>query len=207
MDGVSALGLFLAAGAAMAAPGAGVFAVMAQASRLGWQGTLPFIGGLWIGDMVLLGAALAGWHGLAGLGDPVVRGLGFVAAAWLAYLGYRTLIAPDPSAEASPRRGGGSSHVAAGLLMTLSNPLTVAFYAALLPAFVPVEALGPAAVLLVGAIMTAALGLVMGGYAALAAGLSRALPAPGLVRGVRWASGMTLIVVAGLVVLRSLRGG
>ncbi|KAA0680596.1 LysE family translocator [Roseomonas genomospecies 6] len=123
---------------AMASPGPGVFAVVSRSMAIGSRRTMGFIGGMVLGDLVLLGLAMSGLAAVATVLGDVFQILTYLAAAYLIHLGvgcwrHATNAASLPSPSPSPSNARG---FVGGFAITLSNPKTILFYMAFLPAFV-----------------------------------------------------------------------
>jgi threonine/homoserine/homoserine lactone efflux protein len=131
--------------AAVATPGPGVAAVIAQSLARGAAGAPAFIAGFVAGDLIwFLGAAL-GLSALAQAAHGVFVVLKFVGAGYLLYLAYRLWSTPAAPigrsddmrwARQTPRR-----LFIGSLTLTLGNPKPMIFYIALLPTVVPLETL------------------------------------------------------------------
>lgn len=151
MPGLNALALFLPAALAMAfTPGPATLFVLSRASSLGPRAGLLKAAGLLTGTLGLVALAAAGLTGvLAGapLVFDVVKSAG---AAYLIYLGLRTLVTTKGIAVFSPPDTATASSVAErlplersglrlfrdGVVTELFNPKAALFYASVLPQFV-----------------------------------------------------------------------
>ncbi|WP_114858347.1 LysE family translocator [Azospirillum brasilense] len=159
----------------MATPGPGIFAVVARSLAVGWRRNLGFLAGIVVGDLVLLALALGGLAAVAHALEELFTLLRFVAAGYLVWLGIRTWRAPvtlggdPPEAEGAQLRG-----FASGLALTLSNPKTILFYMAFLPAFVDLTRVSATDAVLMAGIVVSVLSAVLLTYA-LAASRARHL--------------------------------
>ncbi len=125
-----------------AVPSASVALVVGRTLQGGVGTGLAVIIGILCGDLVFILLALAGVHWLIQWAGPLFAGIRIVAG--LGLIGYGLLLlfgtkqpdeANNPTLHA-PRTG---SSFLAGLLLTLADIKAVLFYAALLPALVPVH--------------------------------------------------------------------
>ncbi|CAO3452979.1 hypothetical protein [Azospirillum argentinense] len=159
----------------MATPGPGIFAVVARSLAVGWRRNLGFLAGIVVGDLVLLALALGGLAAVAHALEELFTLLRFAAAGYLVWLGIRTWRAPvtlggdPPEAEGAQLRG-----FASGLALTLSNPKTILFYMAFLPAFVDLTRVSATDAVLMAGIVVGVLSVVLLTYA-LAASRARHL--------------------------------
>lgn len=149
----------------MGSPGPGVFAVVSRSLAFGYRRNLGFIGGMVLGDLVLLGLAVSGLATIAAAFGDAFRVLTLIAAAYLVYLGVNTWIVSG--------RGDGEPTVAApsdlrgfvsGFTITLSNPKTILFYMAFLPAFVDLGHLSVTGMAIVAVVVGLVLSVVMLSY-------------------------------------------
>jgi len=161
---------------AAASPGPAVAAVVARALSTGFRRTLPIIGGLILGDIVYISAAIGGLAALAAAFGEVFLVVRWLGAAYLIYLAVRLWRRrPEHAGEVTARpRGSGVQVFLAGLSITLGNPKVMVFYLALLPALIDLRSVGLAEYLAMIGIVAVVLTLVIGAYALLA-GRARAL--------------------------------
>jgi len=131
--------------AAVATPGPGVAAVVAQSLARGPAGAPAFIAGFIVGDLTWFMAAALGLSALAQAAHGALVLLKFGGAAYLLYLAFRLWTAPSRPLAAmdagEPRLSSGRLFLGS-LTLTLGNPKPMVFYLALLPTFVPLEHLG-----------------------------------------------------------------
>lgn len=149
----------------MASPGPGVFAVVARSLAMGCRRNLGFIGGMVVGDLVLLALAIGGLAAVAHAFEGLFTVLRLAAAGYLIWLGIRTWRAPVTVADTLPPVEGAQLRgFASGLAMTLSNPKTILFYMAFLPAFVDLTTVTATDAVLMAAIVVGVLSCVLLGY-------------------------------------------
>lgn len=137
-------------------PGPGTFCVLACAAKNGLRGGFAALGGIMLGDAVLMLLAAVGVAALLQANPMLFQGLQYLGAVYLAWLGLKLLLAKGA--------GGGAaaavpfSHAAdfrRGLLVTLINPKAIVFYMAFFPLFIdPATHKGSATFLAMGAIIS-----------------------------------------------------
>ena len=166
---------------AVASPGPGVAAVVARALSTGFRRTLPIIGGLILGDIIYISAAIGGLAALATTFGEVFLVVRWLGAAYLVYLAIRLWRSrPEHPEEAAARPRGSPLQVfLAGLSITLGNPKVMVFYLALLPALIDLRTVGVAEYCAMIGIVAVVLTLVIGAYAALAGRARAFLTTPG----------------------------
>ncbi len=125
----------------LAIPGPGLLGIIASAGkdgrRAGFAATLGVVGGDWV-HMFLAGIGVAA---LLQANPAVFKGIQYLGAAYLIYLGIgllRTRIEDKPAdAEAEPAAG--SRHLRRLFVITLMNPKAIVFYMAFFPLFINPE--------------------------------------------------------------------
>jgi len=134
-------------------PGPGTFCVLTCSAKHGLRGGFAAIAGLMLGDIVLMFLAAIGVAALLHANPLLFKGMQYVGAAYLAYLGARLLLAKEE---------GGSSVVPfsnmadfrRGFFVTLMNPKAIVFYMAFFPLFIdPATQQGAATFLTMGAVI------------------------------------------------------
>jgi threonine/homoserine/homoserine lactone efflux protein len=116
-------------------PGPGTFCILTCSSQRGLRGGFASLAGVMLGDIVLMVLAAAGIAALLQANQALFKGLQYLGALYLAYLGVRLLWA---------RQGEGAAVVAfskvadfrRGFLVTLINPKAIVFYMAFFPLFI-----------------------------------------------------------------------
>lgn len=180
-------------------PGPAVVALVARTLARGRTGSLAFIAGLALGDMLWLTAACLGLAALAAAMGGLFFLVRLAGAAYLLYLAYRLWTEPAkaPSADAAGAERGPFGLFGAGLALSMGNPKSMAFYLALLPTLVDLQhltLLGFAEMSLVIAVVLAA---VFTAYV-LAADRARRLIAS--TRVMRWLNRTCGLAMAGAAV-------
>jgi threonine/homoserine/homoserine lactone efflux protein len=174
MPGISLLGFIAAALVLLLTPGPGVMYIVARSIGQGRRAGLVSVLGLSAGALVHVAAAAAGISTIL-LASATAFGLVKAAgAAYLIYLGIRTLLARGAVASTevcTPRSSG--RLFADGVLVSVLNPKIALFFLAFLPQFVD-PGRGPVAqqILLLG-LLYVALALVTDSAYALLAGSLR----------------------------------
>jgi threonine/homoserine/homoserine lactone efflux protein len=152
---------------AVATPGPGVAAVIAQGLARGFAGAPAFIAGFVVGDLTWFLAAALGLSALAQTAHAAFVVVRYAGAVYLLYLAYRLWSAPPlpmanvalPSAERTPTR-----LFLGSLALTLGNPKAMLFFVALLPTVVPLETLRLGGYLEIGAAIALILPSILGTY-------------------------------------------
>ncbi len=142
MFGVADYGAFVAAIIIfLAIPGPGNLALITSTSKGGIAGGLAATMGVIAGDQVLMWAAVAGVAALLVAYPAAFSAVQWLGAAYLAWLGFRMLVAKPgdaPVLNIEPRH-----YFKQAGLITLLNPKAIVFYMAFFPLFVdPARHLG-----------------------------------------------------------------
>ncbi len=172
MPDLHILGLFVAASVVLLiTPGPAVLYIVARSVAQGRSAGLVSVAGIHLATMVHVAAAALGLSALlmsSALAFAIVKYLG---AAYLVWIGVRTLLAGDSTADAPaapPERLGRVFRD--GFVVNLFNPKTALFFLAFLPQFVdPARGALHWQIMLLGAIFIA-LGVISDGTFAFAAG-------------------------------------
>ena len=171
MPAPETLGLFaLAALALVAVPGPNLVYIANRALADGPRAGLASVLGVETGTLVWVAAAAAGLSALLASSALAFDAVRYAGAAYLVYLGVRTLRAREGDEAPDPAPASLGRAYREALLVQLSNPKVAVFFLALLPQFV-VEARGPAATqILVLGLVLACVGVTVSSAWALAAG-------------------------------------
>jgi threonine/homoserine/homoserine lactone efflux protein len=169
MFGIADFGAFCAAILMfLALPGPGTFALLNSTGKGGFRAGAAATAGLIIGDQLLLWLAVAGVAALLAAHPVWFRGVQYLGAVYLGWVGFRLLLARD-TAGGSPIRIVPHHYLRQALLITLLNPKAIVFYMAFFPLFIdPATHRGwPtfAAMALTIAVLTAVYCLVLCGFA------------------------------------------
>ncbi len=115
-------------------PGPGNLALITSTSKGGIRGGLAATLGVIAGDQVLMWLAVLGVAALLAAWPPAFRGVQWLGAAYLAWLGLRLLLARPGEAQVLHIRAG--HYFRQALAITLLNPKAIVFYMAFFPLFV-----------------------------------------------------------------------
>jgi threonine/homoserine/homoserine lactone efflux protein len=189
---------------AVAPPGPGVAAVIARSLARGSRGAMWFIAGFIVGDLLWFTVAVSGLAAIAKAAYGVFVVLKYLGAAYLLYLAYKLwttsatpLIANDSDADQRP-----TQLFLTSLTLTLSNPKTIAFFLALLPTVVRLDALTVSGVLEIAIIITIVLPAVLGAYVLIASRARRMFKSPRAVRNMNRGTGVAMASAAVMVATR-----
>ncbi|MDB6085212.1 MAG: lysine transporter LysE [Gammaproteobacteria bacterium] len=152
---------------AVATPGPGVAAVIAQGLARGAAGAPAFIAGFVAGDLTWFLAAALGLSALAQTAHSVFVAVKYAGALYLLVLAYKlwsTPVHPLEAGGAEAREQKPSKLFLGSLTLTLGNPKPMIFFVALLPTVVPLEHLRLDGYLEVGAVIAVILPSTLGAY-------------------------------------------
>jgi threonine/homoserine/homoserine lactone efflux protein len=187
---------------AVATPGPGVAAVIAQGLARGSAGAPAFIAGFVVGDLLWFCAAVLGLAALAQTAHAAFVAVRYAGALYLLYLAYKFWTAPakpiaatDTETLAQPPR----ALFLGSLTLTLSNPKPMLFFLAVLPSVVSLESLSAFGHLEIAGAIAVILPMTLGGYVALATHARRWLRNPRAVKLMNRGSG-TLMAAAAVAV-------
>jgi threonine/homoserine/homoserine lactone efflux protein len=120
-----------------ATPGPGVFGSMAKAAAEGFKMSLFFIGGLVLGDSILLALALLGLSAMAKLMGGMFLIIKFAGGLYLVYLGVRMFRSSSIHGSAQTKKKENKWQTClSGMLLSLGNPKPILFYASVLPTII-----------------------------------------------------------------------
>lgn len=152
---------------AVATPGPGVAAVIAQGLARGSAGAPAFIAGFVVGDLCWFAGAAFGLAALATEAHGAFVAVKFAGAAYLLYLAFKLWTTPPRPLAAAvvPLVAQRPSRLFLGsLTLTLGNPKPMMFFVALLPTVVPLETLTLRGYLEIAAAITVILPSILGTY-------------------------------------------
>ena len=118
-------------------PGPGNLALISSAGQGGLRGGLASVFGLLLGDQILLWLAVAGAAAILVANPLVFKGLQIVGAMYLAWLGFKMLLAKQGDKPAVEIEAG--QYFKQTMWITLLNPKAVMFYVAFFPQFIQPE--------------------------------------------------------------------
>ena len=135
MFGVADYGAFVVAVIVfLAIPGPGNLVLLTSTGKGGVRGGAAATLGVIVGDQVLIWLAVAGVAALLGTAPRMFAALQWLGAAYLAWMGWRMIIAKPGDAPVLKIRTG--QYFRQALLITLLNPKAIVFYMAFFPLFV-----------------------------------------------------------------------
>ena len=135
MFGVSDYGAFVVAVIVfLAIPGPGNLALITSTGKGGVVGGLAATLGVIAGDQVLMWLAVAGVAALLAASPMLFAGVQWLGAGYLAWLGWRMIVAKPGDAPVLHIRAG--QYFRQALAITLLNPKAIVFYMAFFPLFV-----------------------------------------------------------------------
>lgn len=195
----------LAFAASAAAPGPEIAGLLARALSNGMFASLPLAFGIIIGKLIMLTAALLGLSALIEILGPVFVALKFGGAAYLIWLGVkkwrnagRVLAATEAMKPA-----GFAAEMGLGLAMTLSNPIAIVFYLALLPGVIDMAGVTLASYATLCAIIAGVMVAVTLGYGLIAEIARRLFTSSGAKARIDRSSGAMMIGAGVLIASRS----
>ncbi|WP_034303743.1 leucine efflux protein LeuE [Herbaspirillum sp. RV1423] len=134
-------------------PGPGTFCVLTCSAKHGLRGGFASIAGLMLGDIVLMFLAAIGVAALLHANPLLFKGMQYIGAAYLAYLGARLLFAKEEGGAAVVPFSN-MADFRRGFFVTLMNPKAIVFYMAFFPLFIdPATQQGGATFLTMGAVI------------------------------------------------------
>jgi threonine/homoserine/homoserine lactone efflux protein len=181
MPSLTTLALFAASTLALlAVPGPSVLYVVARTVEQGRTAGLVSVLGLETGALIHVAAAAAGLSALVASSPTAFAVLRYGGAAYLLWLGVRTLRHGRQDAPAAQAPASHARLFRDGVLVDLLNPKTALFFLAFLPGFVHAGA-GPVAlqVVVLGLVFVALAALTDGAYAVATARVSRGVSRSG----------------------------
>ncbi|MEO6503057.1 MAG: LysE family translocator [Jatrophihabitantaceae bacterium] len=197
----------LAFAASAAAPGPEIAGLLARALGNGIRSAFPLAGGIITGKLALLSAAVIGLSGLVRAIGPFFVVLQYLGAAYLIWLGVKkwrragrlleTDAETDPAAPNSLVK-----EIGLGMAMTLSNPIALVFYVALLPGVIDVEDVTVQSYLILCAILVAVMAAVVLAYGLMAELARKLLAAADSKSRIDRISGVMFVLAGLLIALR-----
>lgn len=118
----------------LALPGPGTFALLNATAKGGFRGGSAATLGLIAGDQVLMWLAAAGVAAVLQANDALFKGLQYVGAAYLIWIGLKLVTAR--SGAASPITLKPRHFMRQAFVITLMNPKAIIFYMAFFPLFI-----------------------------------------------------------------------
>jgi leucine efflux protein len=117
----------------LAIPGPGTFALLTATAKGGKRGGYAALGGLIVGDQILLWLAVAGVAALLATNPTLFKLVQYAGAAYLVWIGISLLRAKGGTGFIEMHAG---QWFRQGLLITVLNPKAIVFYMAFFPQFI-----------------------------------------------------------------------
>jgi threonine/homoserine/homoserine lactone efflux protein len=187
---------------AAAVPGTAVMATIGRVLTRGEGGALGFALFLLLGDLLWLWTASLGLGAAAGVVGPLLRGGVVAGAAYLLLLAWK-MWRSEPVGPAEATRFD-RRVVLEAFLLQLGNPKAVLFYAALVPALVPIGELTLVHLAILSAVVAIVLFAINLVYVACAAQARRRLRSPRTLRAIYRVNALVLAGTAVAVALSTL---
>lgn len=208
MPGIDIAALVIFAGAlaiAAAVPGPAIAAIVARVLARGTTGLTPFLLGIILSDVIWLTLAVMGLAVLAQTFQGLFLAIKYLGAAYLLWLAWRFWTAPATSVSAAPLdvREGGFPAFMGGMMVGLANPKAMMFYLALVPGFIPLNAVTLFTFAELAFITFAVLVVIFSAYVFAAARARRLLTSPRALAVVNRATSAVMVGAAVAVATRT----
>ncbi|KPF45745.1 lysine transporter LysE [beta proteobacterium AAP121] len=118
----------------LALPGPGTFALLTSTAKGGMRAGAAATAGVILGDQALLWLAVAGVAALLAAHPVLFKGVQYLGAAYLVWIGLKLIFAKP--GDASPIRIEPRQYARQAFLITLLNPKAIVFYMAFFPLFI-----------------------------------------------------------------------
>jgi homoserine/homoserine lactone efflux protein len=185
-------------------PGPAVLFVLSQGIAHGGAASIWANAGILSGNTFYFVLSALGLGAVLASSRDLYVALTYIGAAYLVFLGIRTMmgsgVALTPSAPAGSR---GPRVMARGFALQVSNPKALLFFAALLPQFVTPAGSVLLQILVLGVTSLAIEFVVLAGYGYLAGLLAETAARPRVGRALNIVSGTLLVVAAAGVLISS----
>jgi len=185
-------------------PGPGVVVVVARALDSGFRQSLATAMGILSGDFIFIALAIFGLAALAEVMGSFFVIIKYAGAAYLIYLGFQLITSGNNNTSVDALKPANySTNYLVGLATSVSNPKVTLFYLSFFPAFLDLENISATDIALLFLIATLSVGLVMAGYAYVAAKTKSSFAASPKTHYLKFGSGALLIGGGVFVALRS----
>jgi leucine efflux protein len=118
----------------LALPGPGTFALLTSTAKGGFRAGAAAVGGVIVGDQLLMWLAVAGVAALLSAHPVLFQGVQYLGAAYLVWIGSRLILAAP--GQASPVRIEPRDYARQAFVITVLNPKAIVFYMAFFPLFI-----------------------------------------------------------------------
>jgi len=190
---------------AAAVPGPAVMATIGRVLGRGERGAVGFCVGLLLGDLLWLWVAALGLGAAARTFGFALRWGELIGAAYLLVLAWRMARSEPMALDATPGTHDRRAWLS-GFVLQLGNPKAVLFYAALMPAIVPLGELTVARLVTLSIVVAIVIFAVNLSYVKTAALARRHLRSPRALRAIYRVNAIVLAGTAVAVVIAALGG-
>ncbi|WP_141433921.1 LysE family translocator [Bacillus sp. 03113] len=194
----------LAFAASAATPGPEIVGLLSRALSGGSFASLPLAVGIILGKLLMLTAAILGLTALVEILGPTFVALKFCGVAYLVWLGIKKwrnagrVFAVNE--ETKPVNF--AVEIGLGLAMTLSNPIAIVFYMALLPGVVDVSGVTLNSFVILCSIIIGVMTIIVVGYGIIAEVARKVFSSPNSKGKIDRVAGAMMIGAAILIVTR-----
>ncbi|WP_445491722.1 LysE family translocator [Niallia sp. 03133] len=194
----------LAFAASAAAPGPETLGILSRALSGRLFASLPLAFGIIMGKLIMLTAALLGLTALAEILGPLFVVLKYVGTAYLLWLGIKKWRNASRAFEIkkNPNPINWTIEVGLGLALTLSNPIAIVFYIALLPGVVDASNVTWNSYMILCFIIVCMMLIIMIGYSLIGAAAKKMFSSPKFKIHLDRLAGTMMIGAAILMVIR-----
>jgi threonine/homoserine/homoserine lactone efflux protein len=194
----------LAFAASAAAPGPEIAGLLARALGNGIRSSVPLACGIVAGKLLLLSAAVIGLTGLVRAIGPFFAVLQYLGAAYLIWLGIKKWRRAGRILDTETRAAPTTlvREVGLGMAMTMSNPIALVFYVALLPGVIDVADVTVRSYLILCALLALVMTVVVLGYGLMAELARTLLSASNSKSRIDRISGVMFVLAGVLIALR-----
>ena len=140
----------------LALPGPGTFAILTSSAKGGVRGGFASLGGVLLGDWLLMLAAMLGLAAVLQANPVVFKGIQYLGVAYLVWVGAQLVMAKEGAASTNLLPIDRGHFFRQTFLITLINPKAIIFYMAFFPLFIdPTTATVPWTFLAMGVTISA----------------------------------------------------
>jgi len=189
---------------AVASPGPGIAAIVARGLAQGSRGSIPFIAGFVVGDLVWFAVAATGLAIVAQTFTVLFTVIKYAGCAYLLYLAYKIWTAPVRTIG-MPEEVGKSNAIQAFLgsfALTLGNPKVAVFFLSVMPLVVDMATISPLIFAELALVIALVITPVLSAYALLAVHARRLFRSEKALRNVNRTTAVTMAGVAVAIATR-----
>ncbi len=190
---------------AVASPGPGIAAIVARGLAQGSRGSIPFIAGFVVGDLVWFAVAATGLAIVAQTFTVLFTVIKYAGCAYLLYLAYKIWTAPVRTIGMPEEEVGKSSAIQAFLgsfALTLGNPKVAVFFLSVMPLVVDMATISPLIFVELALVIALVITPVLSAYALLAVHARRLFRSEKALRNVNRTTAVTMAGVAVAIATR-----